>query len=321
MNFYMEVAKLRAARLLWARIVDGFNPKSAKSQMLRTHCQTSGWSLTEQDPYNNVVRTTIEAMAAVFGGTQSLHTNALDEAIALPTDFSARIARNTQLILQEETGHHQRDRSLGRLLPDGVADAADRRPRLAAHRRSRGARRHGARHRGRDAEAAHRGIGRAQAGAHRPRRGRDRRRQQVPPRHRGCGVEILEIDNRAVREAQVRRLADIRATPRRDSSAGGAGCAHAGREVRRGQRARACGRCRAPARHGGRDLLRAREGMGPLQRRARTPSPVSTAAPTRRTRTGRRCAPTSRPSSNGTAAGRACWCARSARTATIAAPR
>jgi methylmalonyl-CoA mutase len=103
MNFYLEVAKLRAARLLWWRIMKGFNPKKPKSLMLRTHCQTSGWSLTAQDPYNNVVRTTIEAMAAVFGGTQSLHTNSLDEAIALPTDFSARIARNTQLIIQEET--------------------------------------------------------------------------------------------------------------------------------------------------------------------------------------------------------------------------
>ncbi len=104
MNFYMEIAKMRAARLLWARIVGQYNPQNPKSSMLRTHSQTSGWSLTEQDPYNNVVRTTIEAMAAVFGGTQSLHTNALDEAIALPTDFSARIARNTQLIIQEETG-------------------------------------------------------------------------------------------------------------------------------------------------------------------------------------------------------------------------
>jgi len=103
MNFYLEVAKLRAARLLWWRIMKEFKPKNPKSMMLRTHCQTSGWSLTEQDPYNNVVRTAIEAMAAVFGGTQSLHTNALDEAIALPTDFSARIARNTQLIIQEET--------------------------------------------------------------------------------------------------------------------------------------------------------------------------------------------------------------------------
>jgi len=103
MNFYLEVAKLRAARLLWWRIMSQFEPKNPKSSMLRTHCQTSGWSLTEQDPYNNVVRTTIEAMAAVFGGTQSLHTNSLDEAIALPTEFSSRIARNTQLIIQEET--------------------------------------------------------------------------------------------------------------------------------------------------------------------------------------------------------------------------
>ena len=103
MNFYLEIAKMRAARLLWHRIMTGFNAKKPKSLMLRTHCQTSGWSLTEQDPYNNVVRTTIEAMAAVFGGTQSLHTNSFDEAIALPTEFSARIARNTQLILQEET--------------------------------------------------------------------------------------------------------------------------------------------------------------------------------------------------------------------------
>ncbi len=104
MNFFMEIAKMRAARLLWAEIVAEFKPANPKSSMLRTHCQTSGWSLTEQDPYNNIVRTTIEAMAAVFGGTQSLHTNALDEAIALPSEFAARIARNTQLILQEETG-------------------------------------------------------------------------------------------------------------------------------------------------------------------------------------------------------------------------
>ena len=103
MNFYLEIAKMRAARLLWTRIMKGFDAKSAKSLMLRTHCQTSGWSLTEQDPYNNVVRTTVEAMAAVFGGTQSLHTNSFDEAIALPTETSSRIARNTQLIIQEET--------------------------------------------------------------------------------------------------------------------------------------------------------------------------------------------------------------------------
>jgi methylmalonyl-CoA mutase len=103
MDHFTEIAKLRAARMLWAKIVKKFNPKNQKSLALRTHCQTSGWSLTEQDPFNNVARTTIEAMAAVFGGTQSLHTNALDEAIALPTDFSARIARNTQIYLQQET--------------------------------------------------------------------------------------------------------------------------------------------------------------------------------------------------------------------------
>ena len=104
MNFFMEVAKMRAGRILWAKMVQSFEPKNAKSMALRTHCQTSGWSLTAQDPYNNVTRTTIEAMAAVLGGTQSLHTNSLDEAIALPTDFSARIARNTQLFIQKETG-------------------------------------------------------------------------------------------------------------------------------------------------------------------------------------------------------------------------
>ena len=103
MNHFMEIAKLRAARMLWAKMISEFNPKNPKSLTLRTHCQTSGWSLTEQDPFNNVTRTCIEAAAAVFGGTQSLHKNALDEAIALPTDFSARIARNTQLYLQKET--------------------------------------------------------------------------------------------------------------------------------------------------------------------------------------------------------------------------
>jgi methylmalonyl-CoA mutase len=104
MNYFMEIAKMRAGRLLWAKIVKQFDPKSDKSLMLRAHCQTSGWSLTEQDPFNNVTRTAVEALAAVMGHTQSLHTNSLDEAIALPTDFSARIARNTQLVLQEETG-------------------------------------------------------------------------------------------------------------------------------------------------------------------------------------------------------------------------
>ncbi len=103
MNFFMDIAMLRAARFLWHRLMSQFNPKNPKSSMLRTHCQTSGWSLTEQDPYNNIIRTTLEAMTAVLGGTQSLHTNSFDEAIGLPTDFSARIARNTQIIIQEES--------------------------------------------------------------------------------------------------------------------------------------------------------------------------------------------------------------------------
>ena len=104
MNFFMEVAKMRAARLLWAKLMKPFDPKDPRSLSLRTHCQTSGWSLTAQDVFNNVMRTAIEAMAATQGHTQSLHTNALDEALALPTDFSARIARNTQLFLQQESG-------------------------------------------------------------------------------------------------------------------------------------------------------------------------------------------------------------------------
>ena len=145
MNFYLEIAKMRAARLLWCRIMKGFGAKNAKSLMLRTHCQTSGWSLTEQDPYNNVVRTTVEAMAAVFGGTQSLHTNSFDEAIALPSEFSSRIARNTQLILQEETHiTHVVDPWAGSL-PDGVADAADGRQGLVDHRGGQGPGRHDAR--------------------------------------------------------------------------------------------------------------------------------------------------------------------------------
>ena len=113
MRHFTEIAKMRAGRMLWAKLVAQFKPKNEKSLMLRTHSQTSGWSLTEQDPFNNVARTNIEAMAAAFGGTQSLHTNALDEAIALPTDFSARIARNTQLFLQGRDSNDQNSGSLG----------------------------------------------------------------------------------------------------------------------------------------------------------------------------------------------------------------
>ncbi len=142
MNFYLEIAKMRAARLLWCRIMKGFGAKNPKSLMLRTHCQTSGWSLTEQDPYNNVVRTTIEAMAAVFGGTQSLHTNSFDEAIALPTEFS--VAHRAQHAAHHpgRDPHHQRGRPLGRQLHDGEADAGHGRRGLGDHRGSRSDGRH-----------------------------------------------------------------------------------------------------------------------------------------------------------------------------------
>jgi methylmalonyl-CoA mutase len=214
MNFYLEIAKLRAARLLWYRIMQGFAPKNPKSSMLRTHCQTSGWSLTEQDPYNNVVRTAFEAMAAVFGGTQSLHTNSFDEAIALPTDFSARIARNTQLILQEETnvtrvidpwaGSYLMERLTQDMADQawaiieeveamgGMTKAVEsgwaklRIEQCAAEKQARI-------DRGEDVIV---GVNKYRLAAEEP-------------------IEIREIDNTAVREAQVRRLHELRA--RRDT--------------------------------------------------------------------------------------------------------
>ncbi len=210
MNFYMEVAKLRAARLLWARIIDGFGPKNSKSKMLRTHCQTSGWSLTEQDPYNNVVRTTIEAMAAVFGGTQSLHTNSLDEAIALPTEFSSRIARNTQLILQEETGiTNTIDPWGGSYLMESLTQQlADRAWELISEIEEQGGM----------ARAIETGMPkmRIEESAARKQARIDRGEDVIVGvnKYRLASeepVEILEIDNRVVREAQLDRLARIRA--------------------------------------------------------------------------------------------------------------
>jgi len=210
MNFYMEVAKLRAARLLWARIIDGFGPKNAKSKMLRTHCQTSGWSLTEQDPYNNVVRTTIEAMAAVFGGTQSLHTNSLDEAIALPTEFSSRIARNTQLIIQEETGiTNTIDPWGGSYLMESLTQQlADRAWELISEIEEQGGM----------ARAIETGMPkmRIEESAARKQARIDRGEDVIVGvnKYRLASeesVEILEIDNRVVREAQLDRLARIRA--------------------------------------------------------------------------------------------------------------
>ena len=209
MNFYMEIAKLRAARLLWARIVDSFNAQNPKSRMLRTHCQTSGWSLTEQDPYNNVVRTTVEAMAAVFGGTQSLHTNALDEAIALPTEFSARIARNTQLVLQEETGiTNVVDPWGGSYLMESLTqDLADKAWTLMEEIEAQGGM----------AKAIETGLPklRIEESAARKQSRIDRGEDVIVGVNKyqsehNDEIDVLEIDNRAVREAQLTRLDSIR---------------------------------------------------------------------------------------------------------------
>ena len=183
MNFFMEVAKLRAARLLWAKLVRQFEPANDKSLSLRTHCQTSGWSLTAQDVFNNVVRTCVEAMAATQGHTQSLHTNAFDEALALPTDFSARIARNTQLLLQQESRDVPRDRPVGRQLLRRALDPRPRRSGVGAHPGGRGGRRDDGGHRGRHPEVADRGSRRAHAGAHRLGAPTGDRRQPAPPGH------------------------------------------------------------------------------------------------------------------------------------------
>uniref|UniRef100_UPI00406CF58B methylmalonyl-CoA mutase n=1 Tax=Sphingomonas sp. NY01 TaxID=2968057 RepID=UPI00406CF58B len=216
MNFFMEVAKLRAARTLWHRVMTELGAKDERSKMLRTHCQTSGVSLQEQDPYTNVIRTTIEAMAAAFGGTQSLHTNALDEAIALPTDFSARIARNTQLVLQEEAGITHVVDPLGgsyyveALTQDLVTRATELLDRVEAE---------GGMARAVDAGWPKAMIEEAAAArAARADRGEDvivgvnkyRSSEESP-------IDILDVDNHAVREAQVARLARLRET--RDEAA------------------------------------------------------------------------------------------------------
>ena len=179
--------------------------------MLRTHCQTSGWSLAAQDPFNNVVRTTIEAMAATQGGTQSLHTNALDEALALPTDFSARIARNTQLYPAEGVRHDADHRSVGRLLLRRAADLRTGDARARTHRRDRRARRHGQGDRGRRAADADRGSGGADAGADRFRPSGRRRRQPLPRRGRRRRSRRCSVDNSAVRAAQIGKLKRLRA--------------------------------------------------------------------------------------------------------------
>jgi methylmalonyl-CoA mutase len=216
MNFFMEIAKMRAARLLWAEIVSAFGPENPKSSMLRTHCQTSGWSLTEQDPYNNIVRTTIEAMAAVFGGTQSLHTNALDEAIALPSDFAARIARNTQLILQEETGIGQVIDPWGGsyMMESLTTDIANKARELIAEIDELGGM----------AKAIESGIPklRIEEAAAKKQARIDRGEDVIVGvnKYRNDSVDevdVLEIDNEQVRESQIARLEKIRGS--RDADA------------------------------------------------------------------------------------------------------
>jgi methylmalonyl-CoA mutase len=216
MNFYMEIAKMRAARMLWARIVSEFNPKDQRSKMLRTHSQTSGWSLTEQDPYNNVVRTTIEAMAAVFGGTQSLHTNALDEAIALPTEFSSRIARNTQLIIQEEAGiTNVVDPWGGSYMMESLTqDMADKAWELIEEIEANGGM----------AKAIETGLPKLkiEESAAKKQARIDRGEDVIVGVNKykldnEDDVDILEIDNHAVRDNQIARLKNIKAT--RDTAA------------------------------------------------------------------------------------------------------
>jgi methylmalonyl-CoA mutase len=210
MNHFMEIAKMRAARMLWAKIVSGFNPKNPKSLALRTHCQTSGWSLTEQDPFNNVGRTCIEAMAAALGHTQSLHTNALDEALALPTDFSARIARNTQIYLQEETGIcRQIDPWAGSYYVESLtSEIASRAWEHIKEIESLGGM----------AKAIESGIPkmRIEEAAARAQAKIDSGQQTIVGTNKyrlekEDPLETLEVDNTAVREAQLRRLAKLRA--------------------------------------------------------------------------------------------------------------
>jgi methylmalonyl-CoA mutase len=214
MSFYVEVAKLRAARLLWAQLLEQFEPKDPRSFMLRTHCQTSGWSLTYQDPMNNVIRTTLEAMAAVFGGTQSLHTNAMDEAVSLPTDETARIARNTQLILQHETGiPHVIDPFGGSYFMESLTHtlAAEARKVIAEVEASGGM-----------AKAIAAGIPklRIEECAARRQARIDSSEDLIVGVNRFCvegtpEVEVLDIDNTEVRRKQIERLERVRA--RRDA--------------------------------------------------------------------------------------------------------
>ena len=231
MNFFMEAAKLRAARLLWSRIMDEFQPKDPKSSMLRTHCQTSGVSLQEQDPYNNVIRTAYEAMSAVLGGTQSLHTNALDEAIALPTENSSRIARNTQLILQEETGvTNVVDPLAGSYYVEKLThDMAEAAWKLIEEVEEMGGM----------TKAVASGMPklRIEEAAAQRQAGQDRGTDVIVGvnkyrRDKEDAIDIMDVDNVAVRDSQIKRLESIRAS--RDEAACTAALAEMTRRAKKG---------------------------------------------------------------------------------------
>ena len=319
MNFFMEAAKLRAARLLWHRIMSEFQPKKTESLMLRTHCQTSGVSLAEQDPYNNVVRTAYEAMSAVLGGTQSLHTNSFDEAIGLPTELSARIARNTQLILQHETGLTQCRRPAGGQL---LRRGADRQSlareawKLIEEVDALGGM----------TRAVQSGMPklRIEEAAARKQARIDRGEEVIVGvnrfrRDKEDLIDLLDVDNVKVRASQVARLEKIRAS--RDQAA----CEAALKALEDGARGDGnllalASRRRERARPWAR--FRTRWSASSAGTRADSrPCPASMARPMRATRGSSASARKSRPSPRSRAAARACWSSRWARTATTAAPR
>ncbi len=320
MNFFMEVAKMRAARLLWAKLMKEFDPKDPRSLSLRAHCQTSGWSLAAQDVFNNVARTCIEAMAATQGHTQSLHTNALDEALALPTDFSARIARNTQIVLQQESGTTRiADPWGGSFYVERLTGELARKA-WGHIQEVEDTRRHGEGHRGRHPEAAHRGGVGQDPGAHRRRPAVGDRRQQVPAAERGA-------DRRAQgRQFRGAAAADRQARPpqrERDPAQLQAALDALTRSADGGNGnllALAIDAARAKATVG--EISSALEKVfGPPPRRDQVDLGRVQAGGRDERRRRARAASWSRRSRPTRAAGRASWSPRSARTATTAARR
>ena len=325
MNFFMEVAKMRAARLLWARLVKDQGATNPKSLSLRTHSQTSGWSLTAQDVFNNVVRTCIEAMASTQGHTQSLHTNALDEAIALPTDFSARIARNTQLVLQQESGTTRViDPWAGSAYVERLtADLAERAWQHIEEVEAAGGM----------AKAIEAGIPkmRIEEAAARTQARIDSGQQPVIgvnryPVDEDEPIEVLRVDNAAVRASQLAKLERLRAERDEDATRAALTAAHGCRALRfrrhaRHQPARARDRRRARQGHRRRDVGRHGGGLRPVHR----PDPYHRGRVQRRGGGGRDGPPRPRRSSSSSSASRAGARASSsrrwARTATTAARR